>query len=83
MIVDETNRREAAKAAWWRRTVVKLTPKQLAELTGYRERAIYLFEHGYTNAGKPHGKNEWLRYKMNCAGVDALIRGRRPFTWGC
>jgi len=81
-IIDESKRREAAAAAWWRRTVVQLTPRELAELTGYATRAIYLFEKGVTNSGRPHGKNAWMRYKMACAGVDARMRGRRTFSWG-
>ena len=81
-IFDESARREAAAAAWWRRTVVQLNPRELADLTGFSQRAIYLFEHGCTNAGRPHGKNAWMRYKMACAGVDARLRGRRPFSWG-
>jgi DNA-binding XRE family transcriptional regulator len=82
-IIETTNNREPAQAAWWRRTVVQLSHEQLAELIGYSARAVYAFEQGVNGKGKPHKPKAWLRYRRACAGVDAEIRGRRSFTWGC
>jgi hypothetical protein len=73
---------EAAKAAWWRRNVVKMAPDMLAQLTGYSVSAIYQFEHGVTRRGKPHKPKAWLRYKVCCAGVDNMCRTFKTFTWG-
>lgn len=82
-IIEENGSREPAQAAWWRRTVVKLMPDQLAALTGYSVRAIYCFEHGTNSKGKAHDAKAWQRYRRACAGVDAELRGKRKFTWGC
>lgn len=82
-IIETNGSREPAQAAWWRRTVVKLSPDQLSEMTGYSTRAIYGFEYGVNQRGKPHPPKAWLRYRRACAGVDAELRGRRNFTWGC
>jgi hypothetical protein len=82
-IIETNGSREPAQAAWWRRTVVQLSPDRLAELTGYSPRAIYAFEQGVNGKGKPHNPKHWLRYRRACAGVDAELRGRRAFTWGC
>lgn len=74
---------ESTQAAHWRRSVVKLSHQQLAELTGYSARAIYAFEQGTNGRGKPHKAWAWQRYKRACQGVDAEIRGKRSFNWGC
>jgi hypothetical protein len=82
-IIETTGSREPAQAAWWRRTVVKLSHDQLAELTGYSSRAIYAFEQGTNGRGKPHKAWAWQRYRRACQGVDAELIGRRRFNWGC
>ena len=83
--IIEENRQcmtEGAKAAWWRRNVVKLAPDMLSQLTGYSERAIYDFEHGVTRKGKPHKPKALLRYRMCCAAVDGMCRTLKTFKWG-
>jgi hypothetical protein len=73
---------EGAKAAWWRRNVVKLGPEMLSVMTGYSVQAIYQFERGVTERGRPHKPKALLRYRMACAGCDAAVRGNRTFQWG-
>lgn len=73
---------EHTKAQWWRRNVIQLTPRALAEATGFSERAVYLFEAGATNTGAPHSKRAWLRYKRACQAVDVEHRIGHEFTWG-
>jgi hypothetical protein len=73
---------EPDQAAWWRRNVVKLGPDVLSAMTGYSEEAIFYFEKGCTRKGKPHKTKAWLRWKMACAGVDAIVKGNRVFSWG-
>ena len=72
----------AQMAQTWRQNVVKLSLPELAEATGYSVRAIYLFESGQTNNGKPHSPKVWLRYLRACAGVDVEIRAKYAFRWG-
>ena len=72
----------AQMAQHWRQNVVKLSLPELAEATGYSVRAIYLFESGQTNNGKPHSPKVWLRYLRACAGVDVEIRAKYTFNWG-
>lgn len=72
----------AQMAQTWRQNVVKLSLPELAEATGYSVRAIYLFESGINNNGKPHASKVWLRYLRACAGVDVEIRAKYQFRWG-
>ena len=73
---------QAAQAQQWRQSVVKLSPDELSKMTGYSVRAIYLFESGVANSGKPHSPKVWLRYLRACAGVDVEIRAKYAFKWG-
>lgn len=73
---------QAAQAQQWRQEVVKLSLDELSEMTGYSVRAIYLFESGKGNSGKPHAPKVWLRYLRACAGVDVEIRAKYQFAWG-
>lgn len=73
---------EPIQAQHWRQSVVKLSLPELAEATGYSVRAIYLFESGINNNGKPHAPKVWLRYLRACAGVDVEIRAKYAFRWG-
>jgi hypothetical protein len=72
---------EGAKAAWWRRNVVKLDPAMLSTMTGYSKRQIYQFEYGCTRRGKPHKPKALLRYRMACAGIEAVIKSNKTFDW--
>jgi hypothetical protein len=76
------NTAEPSQAQHWRLEVVKLSLAELAEKTGYSVRAIYLFESGVANSGKPHAAKVWLRYRRACAGVDVELRGQYDFRWG-
>ena len=76
------NAAEPSQAQHWRQNVVKLSLPELAEATGYSVRAIYLFESGVANSGKPHSPKVWLRYRRACAGVDVEIRAKYAFRWG-
>ncbi len=71
---------EAARAKWWRVNVARLSIEELARRTGYSWRAIYRFESGVTNAGKPHKPLAWHRYKLCCAALH-YAKGRE-FQWG-
>jgi hypothetical protein len=68
---------EAAKAKFWRKSVRRLTCKELARATGYSVSSIGMFERGYGNDGKPLGPRAWARYRLVCAGLD-----NPEFRWG-
>ena len=82
-IIEETHatKDEGARAAWWRTNIVKLTVKELADLTGYSAQAIYLMERGINSAGKPVEPWAWQRYRMTCAGVQLQIVAQAQFEW--
>jgi len=81
---------EHEKAKAWREKA-GLTLAQLAELTGYAEISLRWFEKGQTpplrlaKSGREHDRSispyVWRRYRMACAGVDALLRSGREFDW--
>ena len=85
---------EHVKARQWRERL-NLTPKQLADLSGYAVPTIWWFERGLTPprtkkhvAGEAKAPRErqiswvnWLRYKLVCAGVDAQLKSGRAFEW--
>lgn len=60
---------EAARAKFWRKSIVKLSRVQLGKMTGYSTQAISLFEQGYDHNGKPLGERAWKRYRLVCAGL--------------
>lgn len=67
---------ELARA--WRESQ-QLTRQALAEQIGYSISVIQDFELGrIRGTGKPIGENEWKRYRLACAAVDA----RLEFYWG-
>lgn len=67
---------EAARAKFWRKNVVKLERRELADRIGYSVSAISLFEQGYDAHGRPLGKRAWQRYRLICAGLTV-----KNFTW--
>jgi hypothetical protein len=69
---------EQAKA--WR-LKVGLTVPQLAELSGFAENTIWLFERGVRENRVKISEWSWQRYQMACAGVEAQIRSGRKFEW--
>lgn len=71
------NATEAARAKFWRKTIVRLTRKELAERIGYSTQAISLFEQGYDHRGKPIGARAWKRYRLVCAGLAATLRAKQ------
>ena len=60
---------EAARAKFWRKAIVKLSRRQLADRIGYSTQAIGLFEQGYDHKGRPLGERAWKRYRLVCAGL--------------
>lgn len=72
-----TDATEAARAKFWRKSVARLTRKELGSRIGYSVQAIALFEQGYDHRGKPLGARAWTRYRLVCAGL-----GVKNFTWG-
>jgi hypothetical protein len=85
---------EHVKAREWRERL-NLTPKQLADLSGYSVPSIWWFERGLTPprnkkhmAGEARTPRErqirwfiWQRYKMVCSAVEAQIKSQRKFDW--
>ena len=67
---------EAARAKFWRKSIARLTRKDLGEKIGYSVAAIGLFEQGYDHRGRPIGERAWRRYRLVCAGL-----GVKNFTW--
>lgn len=61
----------------WRRKR-KLSIHQLADVTGWNWRTVYLFERGKKADGSPIGPETWHRWKRVCAGVQY---GPRDFNW--
>lgn len=67
---------EATRAKLWRKSVMKLSRRELAVLAGYSEQAIQLFERGYDYRGQPLKARAWKRYRLVCAGL-----GVPQFDW--
>jgi len=75
---------ENARAAWWRQRIMRLQPRELAELIGYTTQTIKLMEAGINSKGARVVPWVWQRYKMACAGAHAQRCGwpaGRPFDW--
>ncbi len=68
---------EAARAKFWRKSVVKLRREELAAKIGYSVQTIQLFERGYDYTGRPLGPRAWKRYRLVCAGITIP-----DFNWG-
>jgi len=62
---------ENARAAWWRQRIMRLQPRELAELTGYTPQTIKLMEAGINSKGQRVVPWVWQRYKMACAAAHA------------
>lgn len=80
---------EHQKARAWRESR-GLTQRQLADLTGYSEPAIWWFEKGLTppkrlakSGSRDRSIAPWVmqRYRLACSGVDRLLRSGKPFEW--
>ena len=77
---------EYEKAKAWREKR-GLTVLQLAELTGYGERALYWLERGQSPPNATRAKPAkvapwiWQRYKMLCGGVEAQLKTGKKFEW--
>ena len=77
---------EYEKAKAWREKR-GLTVLQLAELTGYGERALYWLERGQSPPNATRAKPAkvapwiWQRYKMMAAGVEAQLASGKKFEW--
>ncbi len=75
------------KAKAWREKL-GLTVEQLSDRVGYSIESIYLFEKGYTYAGRtpkkgsirkvPLTESVWKRYRLACAAVAADLD---KFNW--
>jgi hypothetical protein len=75
---------EQAKA-WRERN--NWSAKELAEMTGYSFKSIYLFEQGFVahrsgrrKVKRPIDAGAWRKYRLVCAGIEAEKRGRK-FEW--
>lgn len=81
-----TKPREHDRAKAWR-LARGLTVRQLADLTGYSQEAVYQMERGLLpkRVGQRRASSikewAWLRYRNCCAGVDRQIGGQQ-FDWG-
>lgn len=73
--------KEHARAKFWRQHIARLSIDQLASLTGYSTRAVYLMELGCDAKGKKIRPWVWQRYKMACAGVHFVAVRHCPFDW--
>jgi len=75
---------EYDQARQWRETN-RLSRPELAELTGYSQEAIYLFEQGKNSRGEPHPPLVWQRYKLACLAVATLkhfnVKSVKDWTW--
>lgn len=85
---------EYVKARQWREKL-ELTPKRLAELSGYSVPSIFWFERGLTPprtrkhvAGKAKEPRErqikwyvFARYKLCCAAVEHQLKIGKKFDW--
>lgn len=73
---------EAAKAKFWRKTIMRMTVADLARATGYCEQTIIALERGYAANGKRIPERAWRKYRLVCAGVTMdgfdWIRARAP-----
>lgn len=77
-IIEEGQRREAAKAKWFRHNVLRMSVAQLAHATGYSGQTIQNFERGYGHDGKRISPQQWTKYRLACAGLTVP-----DFDWGC
>lgn len=68
---------EAARAKFWRKSVLKITRAELAARTGYSMAAISRFETGYDHHGRSLSRKTMQRYQLVCAGLAV-----KDFTWG-
>ncbi|PWB94680.1 helix-turn-helix domain-containing protein [Methylosinus sporium] len=69
---------EGERARLWRESL-KLSRRELAEITGYSESAIQDFEAGFQRGRDeraPIGEREMLRYRLACAAIDAGLNFR-------
>lgn len=67
---------EAARALFWRKSVLRISRTELSRRLGYSVPAIQLFERGYDYKGRAIGEKSWLRYRLACAGLTV-----KNFTW--
>jgi hypothetical protein len=81
-----TKTSEHARAKAWR-LARGLSVRDLADLTGYSQEAVYQMERGVLPVRKGQRRPQpikewaWLRYRNCCAGVDRQINGKQ-FDWG-
>lgn len=77
---NPTANSEGERAQRWRRDIMGLSIKNLAELTGYSVTAIRCFEANANTAGELFGEDAWKRYRNTCAGIltQEQLRG---FNW--
>lgn len=77
---------EGSRAQHWRQEIMRLSIKDLSELTGYSITAIRCFEANANTAGELFGEAAWLRYRNACAGACLSLRsagifGDAVFNW--
>lgn len=79
-VYEETSDPSPHQAAWWRRTVMKITRADLAQRIGVTEEYVMAMELGVNRFGKPHSERTWKHYRMLCAGAMFEMK-RGPFRW--
>lgn len=62
---------EGLKLKAWRKNVMRMQARELAEAIGYGTNQIHCYERGHSIAGKRISPRAWLRFKMACAGFHA------------
>lgn len=67
---------EPSRARRWRKAI-GLSRRELAQLTGYSERAIAAYEAGEWQAGKPVTPASWRTYRLACAALSLDLQ----FDW--
>lgn len=73
---------EGERAQHWRRDIMGLAIKDLAELTGYSVTAIRCFEANANTSGELFGEAAWQRYRNACAGAAYHHTANgAPFNW--
>jgi transcriptional regulator with XRE-family HTH domain len=60
---------EAARAKFWRKSVLHISRAELAARTGYSVMAISRFEAGYDHHGRALNPKTTQRYRLVCAGL--------------
>ena len=77
---------ESEQAKTWRERN-NWSAKELAQMTGYSFKSIYIFEQGFATRKKGRRTVKiditpaaWKKYRLICAGIEAEKKGK-TFSW--